>query len=311
MKIISSPYSKEEFDSKFKDLQKQIDNISPNAAEGVAYGGARISLANNAYNIKTFGAIPTASTALQGMAIYNGIMFSLSHTGICNTYDITGSTPIAKGSFNLGSYASTNHANCASFGLQKYEASDAFPLMYVARCYAGYRTCLVERVTETSASLVQTISIGTYAGEINADSDVQWVAGDDGYLYMFGNTKSAYNAEGNKFVVARFTMPSPKAGDVSIDLNDAHFLYYMEDYNETPAQVLQGCCVKNGLMFLPIGNNTQARKSELLVWDIGSRYMRLRIDLTPYMSGEVEDADVWDGTLYLRYLSGNILEAKF
>ena len=227
------------------------------------YIGGRVSLEKRTFNLSFLGTLASTGQGQQGMAIYDGIMFSLSNKGICAIYSIVGDTLTAINQYNLDTYADTNHANCASFGNEKYDASDEFPLLYIARCYTGYRTCLVERVTRTASTLVQTIGLGTYAGDVTSSSDIQWVVGDDGYLYMFGNTKSAFNTAGNKFVVAKFDLPKISDGaNVSLDLNNAHYMYYMEDYGYSPNRVLQGCCIVNNMMFSDVDDSTKDNGDE-------------------------------------------------
>ena len=276
------------------------------------YIGSSVSLKKHTFNITNLGTLPSTGENRQGMAIYNGIMFSLSNKGICSIFNIGDTSLTYINQYNLASYADTNHANTASFGFEKYDASDEFPLLYIARCYTGYRTCLVERVTRQSSQLVQTIGLGTYAGDVTSSSDIQWVVGDDGYLYMFGNTKAAFNTSGNKFVVAKFDLPKLSEGsDVSLNLNDAHYMYYMEDYGYKPNQVLQGCCIVNGMMFLPIGSGISSSPSSLIVWDMDARAIMTRINLSTLTSGEIEDVCEYNSMLYLRYGNGNTYKMDF
>lgn len=276
------------------------------------YIGGKVSLKKHSFNITSLGTLAATGQNRQGMAIYDGIMFSLSNKGICSLYSIANDTLTSIAQYNLASYDDTNHANTASFGFEKYDVSDEFPLLYIARCYTGYRTCLVERVSRSSSQLVQTIGLGTYAGDVTADSDIQWVVGDDGFLYMFGNTKAAFNVTGNKFVVAKFDLPKLSAGsDVLLNLNDAHYMYYMEDYGYKPNQVLQGCCIVNGMMFLPIGSGNSSSPSSLIVWDMGARAIMTRINLSTLTGGEIEDVCEYNSMLYLRYGNGRTYKMDF
>lgn len=287
-------------------------NIGEHAEGANTYIGGRVSLDKRTFNIAFLDTLASTGQGQQGLAIYNGIMFSLSNKGICAIYSIVGDTFTAINTFNLDTYADTNHANCASFGVEKYDVGDEFPLLYIARCFSGYRTCLVERISRTSSTLVQTIGLGTYAGDVDSSSDIQWVVGDDGYLYMFGNTKSTFNASGNKFVVAKFDLPKLSDGsNISLNLNNAHYMYYMEDYGYKPNRVLQGCCIYNNMMFLPIGYGTSASPSALIVWDMEARAIKTKIELASLTSGEIEDVSIYNGFLYARYGYGNVYKIEF
>lgn len=265
-------------------------------------------------NLSFFNTItPSTRENAQGMAIYKGTFFALYNTGVCDVLKIKSKGLEKVGAFNLGSYAKTNHANSASFGREFAPGNTQFPLLYVSRCYKDYRTCLVEDVSLTGSKLVQTISIGTYRGEVTPESDVQWMVGDDGFLYMFGNTKRDWNVEGNKFVVARLRLPKLSEGsDVKLDLNDALEFYYLEDYGCTPNTVLQGCCVHEGIMFLPVGYGSFSVPSKLYVWDLKGRKQLNYIDLSHLTTGEIEDCDFNGRNLMMRFGgSNNVYQIKF
>lgn len=244
---------------------------------------------------------PSTKEAAQGMAIYKNTMFALYNTGVCDVLSI-GKDGLKKlSSYNLGSHAKTNHANSASFGREFAPGNKQFPLLYVSRCYKGYRTCVVEDVSLSGSKLVQTISVGTFRGDVSPESDIQWMVGDDGFLYMFGNTKRDWNIEGNKFVVAKLRLPKLSEGqNVKIDLNDALEFYYLEDYGCTPATVLQGCCIRDGIMFLPVGFGSFNTPGKMYVWDLKGRKELKYIDLTHLTVGEPEDCDFYKGHLMLR-----------
>lgn len=280
--------------------------------EGFTYSGNIIDIRTHRFTVKNIHTYTSTGENMQGFGIYGNTAISLSNTGICQVSTIQSDGSITEGNrFNLGSYGATNHANCVSFGKVFPSGNTFLPAMYVARTYTNLCTCLVESVQSSSSSLIQTISIGTYRGDVTSASGIQYVVSDDNFLYLFGNTTPPFNTPGNKFVVAKFPVPDITGGDVALNLNDAIEFYYMEDYGYSPGKVLQGCCIKNGLMLLPLGYGTTVSPSELLVWDLGRRRINNRIDLSAWTTGEIEDCAVYENSLIARYGNGKTYMLTF
>ena len=90
--------------------------------------------------------------ATQGFAIHGRYGFSMHDKGQCVIIDMRRrefvSTYVMEGN--------TGHCNNASFGVERYSSTSAFPLLYVTEC-RGERACYVNDVTLTGSRLVQTI----------------------------------------------------------------------------------------------------------------------------------------------------------
>ena len=263
----------------------------------------------------------------QGFCIYNDYALVFSNQGTatrpgsnfaaCKIFKITDNdgtpsfTSVTDG-FLLEGYT-PNHANTASLGL-KYNEDDDFPLMYMPRCIIGSnQNCIVERISLNGTSQkVQEISIGTYRGEVTASSDIQWTT-DGKFLYLFGNTKSSYSANGNKFVFCKLNLPNITSGDISVDLNDAVEFYYFEDYGFHNTNVLQGCKVINDMMILPVGfgSSSGVTMSHLYFWDIIHRRLKADINLSALTSGEFEDVEYYKDSLLIFVGGGYIYQLKF
>ena len=263
----------------------------------------------------------------QGFCIYNDYALAFSNQGTaarpgsnfaaCKIFKITDNdgtpsfTSVTE-SFLLEGYT-PNHANTASLG-SKYNEEDDFPLMYMPRCIIGSnQNCIVERISlEGTSQKVQEISIGTYRGEVTASSDIQWTT-DGKFLYLFGNTKSSYSANGNKFVFCKLNLPNITSGDISVDLNDAVEFYYFEDYGFHNTNVLQGCKVINDMMILPVGfgSSSGATMSHLYFWDIIHHRLKADINLSALTSGEFEDVEYYKDSLLIFVGGGYIYQLKF
>ena len=127
--------------------------------------------------------------AYQGMDRWGGYVFSCQNQGIGTVYRLSDGSFETVGQFSLGSFNRSNHANVASFGVEKVLKSDPFPVVYVSHCHKrlidGRKDlCFVERISPDmqSSELVQTI----FYDDVNKDFGyaLQWVvARKGGYLY--------------------------------------------------------------------------------------------------------------------------------
>jgi hypothetical protein len=88
----------------------------------------------------------------QGFAIHGRYGFSVHDRGQCVIIDLKRrsfvSTFVMEGN--------TGHCNNASFGVERYDKSSQFPLLYVTEC-RGERACYVNVISLTGSRLVQTI----------------------------------------------------------------------------------------------------------------------------------------------------------
>ena len=306
------------FDSQNVYNKAEVDEkiASGGIKSNTSYEGEKIDISTHKFLSTLIHTFTATGENMQGFAVFGNNLISLSNKGICQLATYTGIRVVEGNRFNLESYETTNHANCASFG-HTIPAGYDFPYLYIARCYDGHRTCLVERLELNKSTLMQTISIGTYKGEVDSNSDIQYVVSDDNFLYVFGNTKSAFSIAGNKFVVAKFQVPIVDKNvpivdkNIALDMNNAIEFYYMEDFGYTPGQVLQGCCIKNGLMFIPVGYGDSSSPSQLLVWNLGKKRIQNRINLSSITTGEIEDCAIWNNKLMARYGNGNLYLIQF
>ena len=175
-----------------------------------SYEGVKLSLTSQGY-IKRFGKIKSynGGTA-QGIAIYNNILFVLFNNGKCTTYQLDENDNVTQiGDFTLDSASQgTLHCNTASFYPTK-ETGYNFPLLYIAN--GEQNKCRVERVTSTSSTLVQTITLNlTVATQGN-----NVFVGDDGYLYTINKGQ-----EGDPYVYIKLRCPLLSEGDVVLSDSD-------------------------------------------------------------------------------------------
>ena len=183
----------------------------------------------------------------QGMAICGNLLFQLYHTGKCAVYDLKSKSPEALAAFPLGSSNDgvpdsnyTNHSNQCMFS-DIHIGDNPLPLLYVT-CGCGtegddngfYYRCAVENielelsssgtVTGGRSSLVQTVSykndgIGDTSFETPCWGCPAWfVDSKNCCLYMFSSryrTTAAFAQykDRNKYIITRFSLPDPTAGE--------------------------------------------------------------------------------------------------
>ena len=289
--------------------------------EGIAYVGGKVNLKKNTYNVTKIQHLPEGGG--QGFAAYGDYAVVLRNSGVAGDFGANKGTAqiyrAIKGYnysfvkhtdlFKLGQYEN-NHANCGSFG-KKMNESDDFPLLYIPTI--NECKCTVEKIyLDGHSEKIQEISFSNFADGITKRSDLQWVTDGD-FLYTFGHSKG-WGLRGNKFLIARFDLPDTN-GDKQLDMNNAHYLYYMEDYGFHNEIGTQGSIVHNGLLILPMGagGDQKVTEAHLYVWDLNKRYMVCDLNLTKDKAtkGEPEDVSIIEDDLYMLMANGDIYKFTF
>lgn len=212
----------------------------------------------------------------QGMAIHDKTMYRLYDTGLCQTFDLSDiANPQKKASFQLGSYGSLNHANCAQIRLDDH--GDI--LLYVSGIKGG--KTYVERMTETGSMLVQTITLSEME-LLSQTVTLNSICGDDGCLWYFGSGS-------NQLLFAKARLPLLSEGDVSIGENDI-LDFWSEEGFVYEEDVWQGGMVRNDLLFMLFGST--GAKAHLAVYDVRAHQRIMDIRLSGTIQEEPEDCDI-------------------
>lgn len=278
------------------------------------YTGDKISLQQNTLKVKYLGPLQgKEKQAYQGMDIYGNYLLSLQNTGIATIYNFNGKKATMLSQFNLASYHKYNHCNVASFGVERYDASDPMPVVYISQCQKHKINDLkdvayVERINPDlkSSTLIQTINYDDV--NHNFGYALQWVVDtQNNLLYGYGNTIDNSNPA-NKHRVAKFRLPSIKDGvNGVVTLTDKDLLetYLLEDYYNSPFMpVGQGLFIHNGLLFMPTGVGKPETPSYLYVWDLVGKRMNNVLDLREATHSEMEDCSLYDGSLIVQSQAG-------
>lgn len=246
----------------------------------------------------------------QGMDVFKNYLVSLQDKGIATVYKLSPRKYTKVGQFHLASYDPVNHSNVLSFGIEKYDSKDFFPLAYVSQChrkpYKDMKDVLfVERIANDfqSSTLVQTILYD----DVNKDFGyaLQWVIDlENKMLYGYGNTIDNTNPA-NRHRVIKFRLPALSEGAmVVLKREDALENYLIEEVSGFSFNPIgQGLYVYKDKLYMPTGVGGYGTPSILYVWDLVNKSMEV-VDLSRCTAGELEDIARYKGHFILQGQDG-------
>ncbi|MBQ9286655.1 MAG: hypothetical protein IJ209_10320 [Bacteroidaceae bacterium] len=266
------------------------------------------SVEYNVENVKQLAELQgVPKQGYQGMSIYKDYLVSLQNTGVATIYRLRNDGMDCLRQFKLASNDKVNHANVASFGLERYKPSDEFPLLYVSQCsrqrYKGLKdVCFVERISLTEdPRLVQTIVLDDSDGLFGYA--LQWVIDHRRRLLIgYGNTLENL-AEGNRWRMMFFRLPALSEGpEVHLRPEDALDNYCIQDIDArfVSQQIGQGACVHKGRMYIPVGVGTEKHPSILYVWNLRRKRLEQVLNLQKLVPAEFEDCEPYHGNLIMQ-----------
>lgn len=186
------------------------------------YSGEKISIRPICpqYNERVFslqGIGTYQSHSSQGFAIYGKYGFMTYDTGYIQVINMDTREIVSSFAMPTGVQGSNNHAGMANFAYTLSSASDTFPLLYISSYLEN--TCYVLRVTTSTASLVQKITMA------NA---YHFFVDDDGQMIV--------HMSDNSYLI--FDIPDPTGGDVTLVASDAKDSFSFTYANHTFAGAL-------------------------------------------------------------------------
>ena len=261
---------------------------------------------------------------MQGCAVYGDLMFSLHDKGICVVVDLAKKELVAQ--FPLASSGENNHANIAFFGTQRFAGDDPFPLLYVSQCKSApvteiglpetdslSRLCFVERVlTDEAGAPCGTQLVQLLNPVFDSFSSSLWVAdeSDPEHIWCFGNSTGNRRPD-NHIIMRKFAFPEYSADNFVVDMKEEDVLdksaldeYLPEGARGPQDCTLQGGCMVDGLLYLPVGTGKKF-PAEIFIFDLrprfrdGVHYRYAHFDYTDIIPYEPEDMDVWGDRLVL------------
>ena len=212
----------------------------------------------------------------QGGAEYNDLLFTFNadHKN-CYVIDMQTKALVQ----NIALTQETNfHCNCVNFGIEKADAADEFPLLYVDGYYT--KTCYVYRITGDRGSFMLTkMQTITYPSTwnhpemfIDRDAETMWVLDD----------------QANNVTFKRMAIPALSAGDVTLSADNV-----LDEVNIGATPVTQAGSIFNGDLYFGAGYT-----GEGIVYVI-DLYAERRIVTKIYLGTEPQTPFVWNGNLYV------------
>lgn len=239
---------------------------------------------------------------VQAMDICNGYAFVGFDGGYCRTLRMSDMAVV--GEFPLGSNVPSNHCGNLDFGVEIPEGSE-FPALYVSGDLTTF-SCYVEKVTPTSAELIQTIKFdldnGYNGSQVVIDHERNSI------LYMQRKLKKI-NTDENTIVVCRFRLPRLDEGDVTFSAADV-----LESY-ELPVwlRLYQGAEIVGDLLFEVNGIYPEVRTGTLTDPEIPKMVAELNVfdkrtgehlvkhhDIS-VIEREPQGVSTYDGDLYINF----------
>lgn len=239
--------------------------------------------------------------AVQGFAIHGDVGFVLYHTGVCAAYNLKTREAKPLGVFKLGSFNSgtpdkryTNHANDAMFG--DTLAGEEYPLLYVTAGNSGdsdengyLAYCAVEQIRQRdgafTAETAQRIFYKNDGIERSSFGTPGWgwpaslVDTEGGWYYMLSaryRTRRDLYRPDNVYIVTKFRLPDPMAGDVTLCPSD------IVDQFELPftAFFTQGGTVRDQKIYYMFGCGNEKHPNALNIIDLAQKKYALCEDLS-------------------------------
>lgn len=229
---------------------------------------------------------------VQAMDICNGYAFVGFDGGYCRTLRMSDMAVV--GEFPLGSNVPSNHCGNLDFGIEIPDGSE-FPALYVSGDLTTF-SCYVEKVTMTSAELIQTIKFdldnGCNGSQVVIDHERECI------LYMQRKLKKI-NTDENTIVVYRFRLPRLDEGDVTFTAAD------VIDSYELPVwlRLYQGAEIIGSLLFEVNGiyPAESGREAKLNIFDkITGKHLSSQ-DISSHIDREPQGVSTYDGDLYINF----------
>lgn len=256
---------------------------------------------NKVADLPKYAAPDGTQRVVQAMDICNGYAFVGFDGGYCRTLRMSDMAVV--GEFPLGSNVPSNHCGNLDFGVEIPEGSE-FPALYVSGDLTTF-SCYVEKVTPTSAELIQTIKFdldnGYNGSQVVIDHERNSI------LYMQRKLKKI-NTDENTIVVFRFRLPRLDEGDVTFTAADV-----LESY-ELPVwlRLYQGAEIVGNMLFEVNGIYTEMEKcafgiemskkvAELNVFDKRTGEHLVKHHDISVIEREPQGVSTYDGDLYINF----------
>lgn len=300
-------------DDVFEIIEK-TDTITDDSTSGKTNNGdstkdGQTQPSDKVFKLDPFFPLTKGGGPLEGAALYGDYLFHATAKNAIHIYDIRQKKYLTM--LNMGSMG---HADTMSFGIQRVEETDEFPVLYVSGSQSNtpgnggdiYVYRIVRSIDESGSekwqgALIQHITtpdvavIGSFPDVvIDQDNRIMWVMG---WL-----TAYEYNHEdgsGCSNCFSKYNIPDIRDGTLDakgvyqLTLKEEERLSYFMIYDIHA--ITQGLCYFNGKIICPYGNSFKG----IDVIDVTKERLVYHVNLRGSRIGEPEAAVIYNNELYV------------
>ena len=250
----------------------------------------------------------------QSAAVYDDYVFFVERCrmSIC-LYDLSQKDIVYKATFKPAGNTKIYHCNQSTFGTEKYDPADPFPLLYVSQRAKSGNRCFVEVlrihpkynedqtvITSFAVELVQEIYFPQMTrdnslGNVNCAIDVK-----NEKLYTYSRNNRSGDDNYLQCKISQFLIPDIKQKQVVLEDSDIEASFLID----TSAENMQGACIVDDLLYIAQGYPA-TKYVYLNVVNLEQRRLVKRYDLLGSgVDWEPEGCFYYDGNIMLSHTSG-------
>ncbi len=257
----------------------------------------------------------------QSAAVYDDYVFFVERCrmSVC-LYDLSRKAIVYTATFKPAGSISIYHCNQSTFGTERYDPSDPFPLLYVSQRAKSGKRCFVEvlrihpkynedqtAIVSFKLELIQEIYFPTMTrdnslGNVNCVIDAR-----KGAMYTY--SRNNRSADGNylQCKISRFEIPDIKQQQVVLEDSDIESSFMID----ISAENMQGACIVDDLLYIAQGYPS-TKYIYLNVVNLQQERLVKRYDLLGSgVDWEPEGCFYYDGSIMLSHTNGiSRIEAK-
>ena len=250
----------------------------------------------------------------QSAAVYDDYVFFVERCrmSIC-LYDLSQKTKVHTASFKPAGNISIYHCNQSTFGIEKYNPSDLFPLLYVSQRAKSGKRCFVEvlrihprfnedttAIVSFKVELVQEIYFPQMTkdnslGNVNCVIDVK-----RGKMFTYSRNNSSRDDNYLQCKISQFQIPDIEKKQVVLEDSDIEASFMIDAYAEN----MQGACIVDDNLYIAQGYPS-AKYIYLNVVNLQQQRLAKRYDLLGSgVDWEPEGCFFYDGSIMLSHTDG-------
>jgi len=204
----------------------------------------------------------------------------------------------------------TYHCNQSTFGIELFEPSDPFPLLYISQRALSDQRCFIEvyriktvyddvtsEYKSFSVEKVQTVFLPAMKYENSLGNANCVIDPEDGFMYTYSRNNNTAEDNYKKCKISKFAIPDIHNEVVYLEDKDILSSFMID----CSALNMQGGCINDGILY--IGQGFPAVGYVFLnVVDLANRALLARIDLQKYqVNWEPEGCFFFDNSVMLAH----------